>query len=261
MSDPKTSLEIIAPSVDEAITRGSIELGLPEDALEVEVVDEGSKGFLGLGARQVRVRLSIRENYIQHTEIPTKELSADVLLEKEEAKPEELEIETEEEDAEVIDICRETVSELLQRMGVVAEITAHWGEISEGGRIRPLHVDIQGKDLSILIGRRAETLSALQYITRLIVGKELKQPVAVVIDVEGYRARRERQLRQLARRMAQQTIERGRTMSLEPMPANERRIIHIELRDHPQVYTESVGEGDRRKVSIRLRPESTTSSE
>jgi spoIIIJ-associated protein len=101
-----------------------------------------------------------------------------------------------------------------------------------------------------LIGRRGETLSALQYITRLIVGKELHKPIAVVIDVEGYRARREQQLRRLARRMAQQTIERGRTMSLEPMPANERRIIHIELREHSQVYTESVGEGEKRKVTI-----------
>jgi spoIIIJ-associated protein len=78
--------------------------------------------------------------------------------------------------------------------------------------------------------------------------------VAVVIDVEGYRARRERQLRQLARRMADQAVEAGRTMTLEPMPANERRIIHLELREHPGVVTESIGEGDHRKVTIVPRP-------
>jgi spoIIIJ-associated protein len=111
-------------------------------------------------------------------------------------------------------------------------------------------VDIQGKDLSTLIGRQGETLSALQYITRQIVSKELRRPVAAIIDVEGYRARRERQLRQMARRVGQQASERGRTIALEPMPANERRIIHVELHDHPLVYTESVGEGDRRKVTI-----------
>ncbi len=72
----------------------------------------------------------------------------------------------------------------------------------------------------------------------------------MVIDVEGYRARREQQLRRLARRMADQAIELGRTMVLEPMPPNERRIIHIELRDHPSVATESIGEGARRKVTI-----------
>jgi spoIIIJ-associated protein len=257
MSDPKTSIEIIAPSVNEAIARGSVELGLPEDALEVEVIDEGSRGFLGIGSRQVRVRLSIREEYTQLAESPKKEPPAELIPEEEEEAPQDSE---EVQDAEVVTICHDTVSELLQRMGIEAEISAHWGEVSEGSHIRPLHVDVRGKDLSILIGRRAETLSALQYVTRLIVGKELKRPVAVVIDVEGYRARRERQLRQLARRMAQQTIERGRTMSLEPMPANERRIIHIELRNHPEVYTESVGEGDRRKVTLRLRSEDTTSS-
>lgn len=257
MSDPKTSLEIIAPSIDEAISRGSGELGLPEEALEVEVIDEGSKGFLGLGSRQVRVRLSIREGYTSQADRP----SFETTIEKEERVPQKLALEEEEDDdRDAVNICRETVSELLQRMGVEAEISAHWGEVSEGSHIRPLHVDVEGKDLSILIGRRGETLSALQYITRLIVGKELQRPVAVVIDVEGYRARRERQLRQLAKRMAQQAVEQGRSTSLEPMPANERRIIHIELRDHPQVYTESVGEGDRRKVTIKFRPEGTNSS-
>lgn len=253
MSDPKTSLEIIAPSVDEAITRGSIELGLPAEALEVEVIDEGSRGFLGLGSRQVRVRLSIREGF----EAPKVRTTVDAVVTEEAKSPTELE--EEDGDAEVERICHDTVSELLHRMGVEAELTTHWGDLSEGSQIRPLHVDIQGKDLSILIGRRAETLSALQYITRLIVGKELQRPIAVVIDVEGYRTRRERQLRQLAKRIAQQAVERGRSMSLEPMPPNERRIVHIELRDHPQVYTESVGEGDHRKVMIKLRSEGTTS--
>jgi spoIIIJ-associated protein len=138
-------------------------------------------------------------------------------------------------------------------MGIEANVSAKWGEKDDTSRLRPLHIDVVGKDLSILIGRRGETLSALQYITRLIVGKELRQPVMIVIDVEGHLARREQQLRQLAQRMAQQVVERGRTMTLEPMPANERRIIHIELRDHSEVYTESVGEGDRRKVTIILR--------
>jgi spoIIIJ-associated protein len=81
--------------------------------------------------------------------------------------------------------------------------------------------------------------------------------VAVVVDVEGYRARRERQLRQLARRIASQAVDYDRTMTLEPMPANERRIIHLELRDHQDVYTESVGEGEHRKVTIiRRKPAS-----
>lgn len=233
MSDLRTKLEVIAPSVEEALAKGAAELGLPEEAFEVEVLDSGSKGLFGLGSRQVRVRLTVRGKQ----PVVREEVSG--------AEPP-----SAEDDQETLRVSHDTVTELLQRMGLNAEVQARWGEISPHSGIQPLLVDIRGKDLSILIGRRGETLSALQYIARLIVGKELRKPVALVIDIEGYRARREKQLRRLAQRLAHQTIERGRTMSLEPMPANERRVIHIELRDHPQVYTESVGEGDKRKVTI-----------
>jgi spoIIIJ-associated protein len=93
-------------------------------------------------------------------------------------------------------------------------------------------------------------LNALQYISSLIINKEIGRSIPLIVDVEGYRARRESQLRQLARRMADQTIKTGRRQILEPMPANERRIIHIELRNHPQVTTESIGEEPRRKITI-----------
>jgi len=115
-------------------------------------------------------------------------------------------------------------------------------------------VDVRGEDLGILIGRRGETLAALQYLTRLIVAKELQQQVAVVIDIEGYRARREQELQRLAVKLADQAVELARTMELEPMPANERRVIHLALRDHPAVRTESVGEGVDRKVTIIPNP-------
>jgi spoIIIJ-associated protein len=155
-----------------------------------------------------------------------------------------------EEDDQAVRTSRETVQELIQHMQVKARVTARWGEADPDSEIQPLLVDLQGDDLGVLIGRRGETLAALQYISRLIVSKELGRPVAVVIDVEGYRARRERQLRRLAQRMADQATELNRTMVLEPMPASERRIIHLELRDHPRVSTESIGEGSQRKVTI-----------
>jgi spoIIIJ-associated protein len=239
MSEMRTSLEVIAPNVEEAIARGANELGLPPEAFDVEVIDEGGRGLFGLGNRQVRVRLTIRAAAPQQTRDEQRPLETPGSAPK-----------TEEEDAEVVQIARETVAELLQRMGIRGDVEASWGETDEEGRIRPLLVDIHGDDLNVLIGRRGKTLYALQYITRLILGKELKRPVAVVIDVEGYRARKEKQLRRLARRMAQQALETGRTMTLEPMAPNERRIIHIELRDDPNVKTVSIGEGDRRKVTI-----------
>lgn len=232
MNSMRTSLEVIAPTVEEAVTRGAAELGLPVSELDVEVLDEGGKGVLGLGARHARVRLSVRSS-------------------AQAQKPVQEDTDTpSEDDLQAAQIAIDTVSELLTRMGFDAKVTARWGEQAELDRLRPLYVDIHGDDLSTLIGRKGETLSALQYITRLIVAKELDGPAAVVIDIEGYRDRRERQLRLLARKMAQQAEEQGRTQALEPMPASERRIVHIELRDHPAVYTESTGEGAARKVTI-----------
>jgi spoIIIJ-associated protein len=135
-------------------------------------------------------------------------------------------------------------------MKVKATVQVRYGEADDERSRIPILVDVRGEDLSILIGRRAETLNALQYISSLIVSKELGKPLSLVIDVEGYRARREGQIRQLARRMADQAIKTGRRQVLEPMPANERRIIHIELRDNENVETESIGEEPRRKVTI-----------
>lgn len=232
MSEPRTSIEIIAPTVEEAVDRGAVELGLPKDRLQVEVLDQGGRGLLGLTARQARVRLTVR--------------GPSEAVEKEPAR---VELSPEQEE-EALDVSQAIVQELLERMGISAQVSVVWGEPSGPEGPRPLQADVRGRDLSILIGRRGETLAALQYIARLIVAKELDRMVPLVIDVEGYRARRERQLQQLARRMASQAVEYDRTMTLEPMPASERRIIHLELRDHQDVYTESVGEGEHRKVTI-----------
>ncbi len=242
MNETRTSIEAIAPSVEEAILKGAKEWGLPTEAFDVEVLDEGTKGLLGFGVRQARVRLTVRSS--------SDSGKADVKREETVRQTSEMQSPVEGSDEEALQITQETVSELLQRMGIEARIEAHWGEADAPGKIRPLFLDIHGDDLSILIGRRGETLTALQYITRLIVGKELKRPVAVLIDVEGYRARREQQIRRLAQQMAIQAIETSRTMSLEPMPAYERRVVHIELRDNPDVDTVSVGERDQRKVTI-----------
>jgi spoIIIJ-associated protein len=232
----KTQLEMIAATVDEAIARGAAELGVSRDQLEVEVLDEGTRGLLGFGNRQARVRLTLRE-----TE-PVRQVASL------EAAEEEGQLEAGAGDA--LSVARAVVRELLQRMGIKARVDSAWGTSDDPDQPRPLLVDVRGNDLSLLIGRRGETLAALQYIVRLISARQLGEAVPIVIDVQGYRARRERQLRSMARRMAQQAVERNRVMSLEPMPPSERRIIHMELRDHPKVYTESVGEGDHRKVTI-----------
>ncbi|HXF60408.1 MAG TPA: R3H domain-containing nucleic acid-binding protein, partial [Caldilineaceae bacterium] len=144
----------------------------------------------------------------------------------------------------------ELLSEMVRLMGFDAQITASWQAPDDPGGDRYLLLDIHGPDVSPLIGRRGETLASIQYLVRLMVNQRLKQWKNIVVDVEHYKERRVAQLTQLALRMAEQVTQSGRAVSLEPMPPNERRIVHLALRDHPTVYTQSSGEGDRRKVHI-----------
>jgi spoIIIJ-associated protein len=276
MSDRRASLEVIAPSVEEAIAKGLADLGLTEDAVEVEVLDTGSRGLFGLGFRQARVRLTIKAGPQSAAEV---EAPAEPVRPPEGAfpaatpavpsatpkpspavsqavspatQPEEptLAQDLTEEQTFLLQVARDTVEELLGKMKVRAQVSARFAEPEDERDRPPVLVDVNGDDLSILIGPKAETLNALQYIAGLIVGKEVGHSIPLVVDVEGYRARRSQQLRQLARRMAEQAVRTGKRQVLEPMPANERRLIHIELRDHPKVTTESVGEDPRRKVTI-----------
>lgn len=149
-----------------------------------------------------------------------------------------------------LDGAAQAVRTLLAHMRVEAAVSAAWGEPDPEDGERTLVVDVHGNDLSILLGRRGETLAALQYVARLLLAKQLSPGVNLLVDVEGYRQRRREQLRRIAQRTAEQVLQRGRAIALEPMPADERRIVHLELRDHPAVRTESSGEGARRKVSV-----------
>lgn len=230
----RTTLEIIAPSVDEAIDKGLGELGVEESQVEVEVLDQGGGGLFGIGGRQARIRLTLKSAAQAAGRPPRREP-----IELSAAETENL-----------VSIAKATVAELLEHMDVRASVEAQMGEPDDQETPAPVLVDIKGGDLSILIGRHAETLNALQLITRLIVGKEVGYAAHIVIDVEGYRKRREEGLRDLARKMAKQAVSTGRRQSLEPMSPAERRIIHMELRDSADVVTESTGEEPRRKVTI-----------
>jgi spoIIIJ-associated protein len=243
MNTQRATTEVIATTVDEAIQNGLAELDLPIEAVEVEILDEGSRGIFGLGTRLARVRLSVK-NTVEAESNPVLDLpSTDESSPAPEA-PVSLK------DNIALHVARETVSELLDRMNIKAQVVTKLGEADERDASLPILADIQGDDLSILIGRRSETLNALQYVARLIVNKELGRPVTLILDVEGFRMRRDRQLRTLAQRMADQTMKTGRRQMLEPMPASERRIVHMELRNHPGVTTESMGEEPHRKVTI-----------
>jgi spoIIIJ-associated protein len=151
---------------------------------------------------------------------------------------------------EILEMARQVLADLLVRMEVQAEIEPRIVQSKVPGEDPSLILDMQGKDLGFLIGRQGETLAALQHLLRLIVNKSTEQRANLIVDVEGYKLRRERALQKLALRIADQATRRNRRVALEPMSAYERRIIHMTLRNHPTVATESVGEGDQRKVTI-----------
>lgn len=242
----RTTLEVIATSVEEALAQGLAQLGLPAEAVSVEVLDAGNRGFLGLGGRQVRVRLTV--NPPGGPPVPAA-ASAPASPADERPAPVKKAAPLPEEGSRTLELAEEFTSKLLHFLKFQAQVSAHYDEDDRDGR-RSIRVDVRGNDLSVLIGRRSETLAAFQYLVALMISKETQEWAQVVVDVEGYRSRRERQLRQMATRLADQVTKTGRRQVLEPMPASERRIIHIELRDHPTVTTESVGEEPRRKITI-----------
>ncbi len=247
MTTPKT-LEIVGPTIDDAIKMGLEQLGLTDADIDFEILDAGNKGIFGLGTRQARVKIIVREEETEDfaAALEQHEAAEDIVTSGVTLDRDALSVE----DESALDVAESVLTALLEKMGVVAEIKAGMLAPKEDGEPGTISLDIQGKDLSFLIGKRSESLNALQYITSLIVGKELGKWTPVLLDVQGYRARREKQLRQLANRMADQALATGRRQTLEPMPANERRLIHMELREHPGVITQSIGEEPNRKVTI-----------
>jgi spoIIIJ-associated protein len=241
MSEMEHTVEATGSDVEAAIAAGLEKLAVGRDAVEVEVLDEGSRGVFGLGAREARVRLTVKP---QPPSQPPAEQPAPSA-----AEPEKVAAEPEEPERDETELARGALLELLALMGIEAQIDVREAEAAPGEKT-PLVFDVRGPDVSVLIGRRGETLAALQHIARLIVGQETTSRADLIVDVDGYKARREQSLRQLAERLAEQAVRTRRRVVLEPMPPHERRIVHLALRDHPSVTTESIGERDRRKVTI-----------
>ncbi len=231
------TIECTGETIEEAIQKGLDELGVTASDVMVTVLEEPSRGLFGLGAREARVRLQLigarpAPPAPAITEMPSTLVSDDSLTD---------------DDAR---IGKEVLAELLERMRIEADITVQRTEPSQQGEAAPWLLNVQGRHVSNLIGRRGETLASLQYITRLMTSRRLQRRANIIVDVDGYKSRRSDRLVQLALRMAEQAVKQGRTISLEPMPPNERRIIHLTLRNRPDVTTRSVGEGSSRKVTI-----------
>ena len=223
-------VEADGKSVDEAIRKALDQLGLDKSEVEIEVLSMGRSGFLGLGGSGARVAVRPKSRVAAATPAVA-------------ATP-----------GEDTDTAVDTLERLLELMNVDAAVAVRAPETpGDGlGLVRAV-LDISGEDLGILIGRRGNTLSSLQFLVNLIVSRRMKARTAFGIDVEGYRRRREESLKTLALRMADRVKSTGQSVTLEPMPPNERRIVHLALAKDPTVITVSIGEGESRKVAITPR--------
>ncbi len=215
------NLEMSGKTVEETIQRALDQLGVSREEVKVTVLKEGRHGVLGLGAEEARIRVE------PVVPIPENESA-------------------------IADAAKGILEALLSLMGVAASVVpgAKPSVEGEGEATAPIAFDIKGDDLGILIGRRGQTLSCLQYIVRLIVGHQTEAWVPIIIDVEEYKQRRYEALQALAWRIAEQVKAEQAPFTLEPMSAYERRIIHLTLAEHPDVTTQSIGEGEARSVVI-----------
>jgi spoIIIJ-associated protein len=239
-------------TVEDAIDNGLAMLQVPRDRVEIEIITPGSRGVLGFGAENARVKLLVKlppEPKSESAPEPEPEPEPARTVAEPQAPAEQAEPTSDEQTAG--EVGQEILSELLRLMSIRASVETILGyELADEGEPPPIVLNITGEDLGILIGRRGDTLRALQYLVRLMVSHRLKHWTNLVVDVENYVIRRRRTLESLAQRVAEQVARTGRTQALEPMPPYERRVIHVTLRQNPDVTTQSVGEGERRKVTV-----------
>ena len=281
----KGSIRVSAKTLDDAITEALIQLGVTSDRLEYNVIEKGSAGFLGIGMKQAVIEAwrkeekkeepsleeivkeeisSISEESVIKEEKkpepkkeaarPKKEKPAKPAKEKKEDKPEvtkETHVKQQQELAKVeeqpIQAVEQFVNDTLKAMDMEVEITS---SIDEDGA---LCVDMKGDHMGILIGKRGQTLDALQYLANRVANKHQAGYVRVKLDTENYRARREETLKHLAKNIAHKVKRNRRPVVLEPMNPYERRIIHSALQSDPYVTTHSEGEDPYRKVVVTLK--------
>ncbi len=229
MDERGKSIEVAAPSVDEAVDQALQKLGLSRDEVVVEVLRHPSRGLLGLLSEDALVRVTAKARGSAEEPAPSAG-TADV--------------------DEVARLGLEVVGNLVKYMGLAARVSRETVPLESQTNLDAVLLNVSGRDLGALIGRRGETLRDLQYLSCLMISRPLQRWPNLAVDVEHYKARREKLLTDLARRMADKVRTTDQSVSLEPMPPHERRIVHLALRDDPDVFTESVGQADRRKVVI-----------
>ena len=259
-------LEKSGRTMEDAIAAALAELGLSEDEISVEVLERAKSGFLGIGAQPAVVRVSYevpdepapekkpeeKKPEVKKPEVkkPEEKKSAPAPKKPEVKKPEAKKPEAPVDETEEFAAIRAFVSGLMERMGVEAEIEI--ARRDNGGIL----VKLSGSGMGAIIGRRGETLDAIQHLTNYVVNRDSDKHMHISVDAENYRAKREESLTKLAEKMAEKAIKYKRSMALEPMNSYERHVIHTALQNYEGVTTSSTGvEPNRRVVVSYVRPE------
>lgn len=212
------SIEMTGKTVDEALEIALRELDADRGEVEIDVISRGKSGMFGIGSEPAKIKVT--KLLIESDEIDSQDL---------------------------VTVSREVINKLISYMGVEVICNLRQSESEEiGGPV----FEIEGDDSGLLIGRKGETLRSLQFLVRYLVSKKTDRRANLSLDVEGYDERRRQSLSNLASRVSQRVVKTGRSIELEPMNARERRVVHMALSDRQDVYTESSGSGEDRRVVI-----------
>jgi spoIIIJ-associated protein len=214
------NLEITAKTVEEATKKALTQLNVGLDEVEITVLNEGRGGILGLGAEDARISVRLIKPEIGNVD-------------------------------ESFIAAKDILEGLLSLMGMHVNIEVESCQmINEEGKSDATALNIVGDDAGDLIGRRGQTIDSIQYLVRLIASRKVKSKSPIMIDVQGYKRRHYEDLHTLALNVASQVKAQKTSIKLEPMPPIERRIIHMALANDPEVATESIGDGESRKVVV-----------
>lgn len=206
-------IQISAKTVDDAITEACTSLSVTSDKLEYEVIEEGSSGFLGIGSKPAIIKARIK----------CEKLTIDQMA-------------------------KNFLSEVFEAMNMTVAVAVKYDETDHN-----LDIELTGEEMGVLIGKRGQTLDSLQYLTSLVVNKDMEDYIRVKVDTEDYRKRRRETLENLAKNISYKVKRTKRPVSLEPMNPYERRIIHSTLQNDKYVTTHSEGEEPFRRVVVTLK--------
>ena len=262
-------IQVSAKTVEDAVLEAAMKLATTRDHLEYEVIEKGSAGFLGFGAKNAVIKArALTDEEIEITEVkaePVKEVKQEVKKEIKKEEPVKAAPKAEPvEKAETVEVveapakkvvvpgkeisAEDFLKDVFKAMNMVVDI-----KVTKNEEENTLDIELSGEEMGVLIGKRGQTLDSLQYLVSLVVNKYSEEYIRVKIDTENYRERRKETLENLARNIAYKVKRTRKTVSLEPMNPYERRVIHSALQNDRYVTTHSEGEEPYRRVVVTLK--------